>query len=185
MWLGKWIKSPQISLMRKTHIGPGCWQYSFKLWHWFLQLGINVHSYPHFLLRLLWNLECVNSLSNSLASSWKQYQVLSTLTYLTGNLRLDEIRCSNTLSYHKDRCSCRPDIMSPGISKDSKKLSLPFDHRGILILLNYYSSLVCCRMRVSPPTIFIWAFFSCLLSNKLSLAFDFYQDLLDFILQSI
>lgn len=171
--------------MRKPHIGPGYWQYSFKFWHWFLQLGINAHSYPHFLLRLLWNLECVNSLSNSLASSWKQYQELSTLTYLTGNLRLDEIRCSNTLSYHKDRCLCRQDIMSPGISKDSKKLSLPFDHIGILILLNYYSSLVCCRMRVSPPAIFIWAFFSCLLSNKVSLAFDFYQDLLDFILQSI
>lgn len=145
--------------MRKHQFGPGYWQYSFKLWHWFLQLEINAHSYPHFLPRFLWNLECVNSLSNSLASSWKQYQELSMLTYLTGNLRLDEIRCSNTLSYHKDRCLCRQDIMSPGISKDSKKLSLPFDHIGILILLNYYSSLVSCRLRVSPLAIFIWAFF--------------------------
>lgn len=107
----------------------------------FYDWELTANSCLHFLLRALWNLECVNSLSHSLASSWKQHQELSAFTYLTGNLRLDEIRCSNTLSYHKDRCSCRQVIMSPGIVRHhKKKLFLSFDHTGILILLNYYSS---------------------------------------------
>lgn len=148
---------------------------------WFLQLGINTHSYPHFLPRFLWNLECVIHLPH-LENSTKSSQ---RLTYLTGNLRLDEIRCSNTLSYHKDRCLCRQDIMSPGISKDSKKLSLPFDHIGILILLNYTLHWSAVEWEFLPQQYSFEHFFSCLLSNKVSLAFDFYQDLLDFILQSI
>lgn len=88
------------------------------------------NSYPHFFLGLLWNLECVNSLSNSLSSSRKQYQELSTLTYLTGNLRLAEIRCSNTLSYHKDRCSCRQDITGPPFGPTGVKRELQSRHQS-------------------------------------------------------